>query len=49
LPSFDIKILKEIDINRRREKLIIFILGMYNIEFNNDDIFRKIGEYVLKN
>jgi hypothetical protein len=47
LPSFDINILKEID--RRKQNLNIFILGMYNIEFDNDDIFRKIGEYVLKN
>ncbi len=49
LPSVNINILKEIDINRKRETVIMFILNMSKSKnrFDNDDIFRKIGEYVL--
>ena len=47
LPSFNIKILKEIDIDRRKEKFVLFIVGIQENRFDNDDIFRKISEYVL--
>jgi len=49
LPSFDIKILKKIDIDRRKEKLVMFILSMSKSEFSFDkvDMLEKIGKYVL--
>jgi hypothetical protein len=47
----DINILKEIYINKKREKLVMFILSMSKSEnkntIDNVDIFTKIGEYVL--
>lgn len=49
LPSFDIQILKKIDIDRRKEKLVMFILSMSKSEFSfdKDDMLEKIGKYVL--
>ena len=45
LPSVDRNILKEIDINRRRDKLVMFIVGTKS-KFSFD-ILSEIGKYVL--
>ncbi len=48
LPSFDINVLKEIDINnKKREILVLFIIGIQKNRFDKVDMLEKIGKYVL--
>jgi len=48
LPSVDRNILKEIDINnKKREILVLFIIGIQKNRFDKVDMLEKIGKYVL--